>query len=678
MLVLVLGAPPVLAQSDGAAASPPNEALEFDLRSLSNGAELLVVPSPGDPEVTVNLLFRGGTAADPTRLAGLASLTSQLLTHSTRNLTEQDLARAMDRLGARLGAAAGPDFTTVSLGTSPDLLNESLELMADVVLRPVLPADQLALRSAQVQRAIRLQEAALEFQATRGFIQAVYGDHPYGMIETPETLARIDVQDAVRYHRDYYRPNNAIFVVVGDVDTEDVVRQLESHFDPWESRPLSLPTFYGLPNREEPEILLVHVPGAPVAVVRIGKAVPVGSDTGWPAIQLASRILGADADARLARAVQPWAGDVRSTLVRRGDAGYYQVRFQARPDSVAPAVGGILTEIRGLGEQPPDPGEMELRVAELVSESRATRESAQQMANQMTQHILLGRGGEEVGSYSARLSDVTSLEVAEVAGRVLDPDQMVIVVAGDAAVLYEPLAALASVQVQDAGGRTVARDRLERPPPTLGLDASTLQPRSWTYRVEAQEFPIGKVTRRLVVGDEDGTLRLESDANVGNRVVRRQVTFRATPFVPVSSEDHLQVDDQVLSSSMAVEGGRVTGTLRLPRGEQPIESVAVPGALLGEMAEAALWLLDLGSFEEFTIPIIGQDGATSELRVRVRGERTTVVPAGTFETWEVELEGAGQNQRVFVTRDPPRQTVKIELVGQPVVTLLTQARAGSP
>jgi hypothetical protein len=122
----------------------------------------------------------------------------------------------------------------------------------------------------------------------------------------------------------------------------------------------------------------------------------------------------------------------------------------------------------------------------------------------------------------------------------------------------------------------------------------------------------------------------------------------------------------------------VTGSFQGPGGSRTVQATAVPGALLGEMVEAALWVLDLEPGSEFDVPVVSQDGTTSPVRIRVMGERRVQVPAGTFEALEVEVVGAGQNQRILVTRARPRFTVKIEVVDQPVVTVLTRVTEGSP
>jgi predicted Zn-dependent peptidase len=651
--------------------------IDFSQRSLANGAELIVIPDPVADQVTLNILFRGGTSADPPRLAGLASLTAQILTHSTRNRTREELAGDLNRIGAEIGAAAGPDYTTVSLVTDRDRFGEAVALMADVVLSPVLPADQLAGRAARARQMIGLQEASPEFQASRTFIRTVYANHPYGLVETSETLARIDVQNAVRYHRDFYRPNNAVFVASGDVTADAVALILEEAFSDWPEQPLSLPTYYGLPEDPGGRITLVHIPGAPTAVVRAGKTVLVGQDPGWPALQVANRVLGGDDGARLAVALDTLAPGVQSVLIRRADVGSFQIRFETTPTAVEEAVRMALAEVETMRRTAPSLAELEDRQAELVGAARASRSDGAQVANQVTQYVLLGRGRAEITGYEERVLALEPEQIRVAAEGSLDPEAMAIVVAGDATQLYDPLLELGPVDVVDLAGETVALEGLQAPPLTHGLDATSLLPRVWTYRVMVQGMRQGDVTRRIRGGPDPGTIRLESDAEIGPRTVSREVTFEASSFMPLESRDNLQVGPQSMYSALTVERGRVTGTLRVPGTERAVESVAAPGAILGEMAEAALWLLDLDSNETFTLPVIGQDGVTSEVTIEVKGTTTVSVPAGSFDTYEIEMAGAGQNQRVFVTRDVPRQTIKIELVDQPVETVLIRVQDGA-
>ena len=145
--LMALSSAPILAQQ---APPPPLPLQEVDFpdfqeTTLSNGARVVVVPNGEVPLVTVNLVLPGGTAADPDGREGTASLLAQLLTQGTPNRTHEEIAEALDFLGATLGASASADFLSVGLGSLTGALDEALAVMADAVVNPVFPEDRVEL-----------------------------------------------------------------------------------------------------------------------------------------------------------------------------------------------------------------------------------------------------------------------------------------------------------------------------------------------------------------------------------------------------------------------------------------------------------------------------------------------------------------------------------------------------
>ncbi len=677
-----------LAPAAGAGQSPPVPATapdipfpEFQLRELSNGAELLVVSHHEQPHVTVNLVIRGGTAADPPRQAGLAAMTAELLTKGVEGQPASQVAEDLDFLGAQLGASAGPDYTTVSLSSVTENLDAALAIMADVVIRPAFPADDLARQVARARSALTIQERAPTFLASRAFTRALYGEHPYGKIQTAESLGRIDVQAVTRYHRDYYRPNNAVFVVAGDVSADAAAAALDGHFGDWEAAPVSLPTYHGLPQRSAPEVVLVHVAGARDAVVRVGQAVTRGDDPDWTALRVANRLLGEGMSSRLGTGVGGESGiapGASSGVIRRTDAGYFQARAEVAAEVVDAAVAALVAEVERLRSEAPAPDELEAVLLYLAGSFPLSIETPQQIANQVTTYLLLGLERDALETYRERIAALTPDDVRAAVEVQLQPDRMIIVVAGDALHLHDRLARFGPVTVETDQGVQVALDDLRPRAREFALDGSLLGPGSWTYDVQAQDWPVGELRRRLTPGDQPGTMTMVSEASIGPREVHREVTFRAATFEAVRSEDRLRMQGREMVSALELEAGQVTGFFRGPGGQQPVEGTAVAGAVLGEMTELALWVADLEAADEIVIPVVQPDGSVADWTLKMQGRREVTVPAGVFDTYQVEVDGGGQRQRVYVRAERPRYTVKIEVVGQPVVTLLTDVTEGSP
>jgi len=454
------------------------------------------------------------------------------------------------------------------------------------------------------------------------------------------------VQDVLRYHRDFYRPNNAVFVVAGDMEADAAVELLDRHFAGWSNAQISLPTYYGLPTRAQPEVTLVHVPGAPRAVVRLGHTVPPGDHPDWTAMRVVGRLL---------------SGTVTAPL----------------NGATASLESGDLAAMERFRTTPPDAAELEAVKSHLTDTYPLSMETPRYMANLVTSHLLLGLDRDAMEGFPGDVRALTPGQVQEAAARNLHPDSVVIVVAGDAVALRNNMARFGPVTVVDRNGDALSPDDLAEAPAPHGLDGSRLIPGEWTYSVQAQDWPVGEVTRSLVSGPGGGTLVFTSDSEIGPRRITRSVSFLADGFEAVSSEDRLVVEGRELYAGLAIEDGRVSGRIRGPGGEQPVTGDAIPGALLGEMAELALWISDLETGQEMTFPVVAQDGRVTNVTARVAGIRDVEVPAGTFEAWEVELEGAGSHQRVYVRVEEPRYTVMIELQNQPVVTRLTRVRQGA-
>jgi zinc protease len=120
-------------QSDGAKA-PPVERKELD-----NGIRLLVIRQPHLPMVVVSALVDAGSRFDPHGKEGLASLTAALMTEGTDKRTSAEIHDAVDFLGAKLGAAAGDDYASVSLTVLKKDLAQGFDLFTDVLLHPKFP-----------------------------------------------------------------------------------------------------------------------------------------------------------------------------------------------------------------------------------------------------------------------------------------------------------------------------------------------------------------------------------------------------------------------------------------------------------------------------------------------------------------------------------------------------------
>src|SRR5918997_847653 len=199
---------------------------------LANGLRVVVVEQRRLPLVSFRLAFRSGDASDPAELPGLTDVMTDMLVEGTESRTS--LATCSDRV---------------------------LELLAEVTLRPVFPESELALAKANAQQNLIAQRAQPSFLASEAVARVLFGQHPYAVVaSTPESIDALAREHLVRHHRQLLVPNNAFLLVVGDVDREHVVAQVEQLFGGWAQGEVQAPEFPAPPERVERVAYLVDRP----------------------------------------------------------------------------------------------------------------------------------------------------------------------------------------------------------------------------------------------------------------------------------------------------------------------------------------------------------------------------------------------------------------------------------
>lgn len=201
--------------------------------------------------------------------------------------------------------------------------------------------------------------------------------------------------------------------------------------------------------------------------------------------------------------------------------------------------------------------------------------------------------------------------------------------------------------------------------------AATLRPVTLTYQLLMAGSPVGTATSTLT---QEGDVWISATALDGPMTQRGELRFR-NDFTPISARHELsQGPVSGIRTELLYADGRVTGSATLPPamgGVRPIDSPAEPGTLLPEMDTWYLAAAGLAPGSSFELPIFNvMTGGVVRVTYRVAAAESVTVPAGTFETYRVEVSGGPQPIHVWVARDAPHLAVKQEYPGQPVTVVL--------
>jgi predicted Zn-dependent peptidase len=416
--------------------------------TLDNGMRVVLVERGALPLVSLELQFRGGAAAHPSAQAGLASLTADMLDEGTATRSALEIADAVELLGARLSSSAGYDASQLRLAVLRPRFTEALELLADMVVRPSFPEEELErLRRERLARVIQRADVPAAL-ADDAFAEVLFGtDHPYGapLLGTKESLEGLSREQVVAFHAARYVPHQATLVIAGNVAREDLEALLTDAFAGWSGRgedPVALPEVAAGDQRV---IYLVDKPGAAQSEVRIGRVAVNRSTQAYYPLQVMNTVLGGSFTSRLNMKLREEKG------YTYGAGSFFDMRSAPGPFEAAAAVATPVTdsavvdfvqEIDRLAEE--EVPEDELTRARNFMALRLPQrfETLDDVVRRLSELVLHGIALDFYGGYVDGVGAVDGATVLRVAGEHLGSGRMVIVIAGDRALIQEPLEAL--------------------------------------------------------------------------------------------------------------------------------------------------------------------------------------------------------------------------------------------
>src|SRR5262249_32495411 len=143
------------------------------------------------------------------------------------------IAEAVESMGATLNANSGlsSPISAITAGGLTENFDQIMELFADVILNPSFPADDLNKLKTRATAQLRAQRSQPEFLANEMFLKTMYSAHPASRIAlTPAQIQSLTPETLKKFHAANYKPNNAIFAIVGDVNPAEIVSKLEKTF----------------------------------------------------------------------------------------------------------------------------------------------------------------------------------------------------------------------------------------------------------------------------------------------------------------------------------------------------------------------------------------------------------------------------------------------------------------
>lgn len=405
--------------------------------TLSNGVPVYLVQQGELPLVSVRLWMGVGREANPIGKAGLVAMTATMLDEGTKTRDSAAIAGDAALLGAELTINAGDESTVVALDAlTGSTLGPSLDLMADVVLRPKLDKKDFARVRGDTLAAIQAASAEPNDTARRVFLGQLFGaDHPYGTpgVGTTASVTALKLADVKKAYADQWHAGNAAFVVVGKVDEATVKAELEARFGSWkpgksrraEVAPPVAPMRLRVVFREQS--------GSVQSVLRVGTLAPARTHEGYWREQVTVTLFGGMFSSRLNMALREekgWSYGAYAGIGDSRDHGVFQARTSVQADKTAESLQVILDELAGQANRAPTEAELKLTRDSLTKSLPGNFESNAATAAAFLQVPGFGMPVDAWRSYSAHVTAVDGDMVAAASKARLDATHMLAVVVG--------------------------------------------------------------------------------------------------------------------------------------------------------------------------------------------------------------------------------------------------------
>jgi len=429
--------------------------------TLPNGLRVLLLENHKIPTFTMQMVVLSGGLADRPDYRGLAAFTASLLREGTTKRSSKDIAEQVDALGATLFANSGLASITSAVTASGlvETLDQTLEIFADVVRNPSFPQSEVDKYRTRTLASLQLQRSSPQFLAQEQFSKAIYGDHPGALVAPPaDSVKKLTTKDLAVFHSTYYRPNNAILAVTGDVTLKVLMTRIEKVFGDWQKADVPAMTIPPAPAQSAARIVLIDRPGSVQTVLQLGALGIERTSPDYFAVLLADRVLGGGPSGRLFLNLREDKGYTYGAYSFFGGGkfrGTWGASSEVRTDVTEGAMKEFMFELNRLRDQKVPAEELENAKRAIVGSFALSLEQPQGLLQNIVTQKLYNLPADYWDTYPQMVAAITAEEVQRVAQKYIDMGHLQVVAVGDATKAREILEKYGTVRVYDADGKPI-------------------------------------------------------------------------------------------------------------------------------------------------------------------------------------------------------------------------------
>ncbi len=421
----------------------------FSQQQLANGLAVLVAPRSDLPLVSLTLAVRAGPEADPAGRPGVAEMLATLWPKGAMrggaSVGAPDIARQAEALGSALDARSSWGASQLAMTVTTARTEAALALMADVLRRPLLSADELQRARAQVLDGLRVTYGSPGEVAQLALRRSFWGDVPHGRVAPAAAVQRLTRADLQAFQATWVRPDRVALVLAGDITPEAGLALAQRLLGDWQAPAASAPDLALAPPQPLARpLVLIDLPGAGQTSVAVAAPFVAQGAADRRIGLVANAVLGGGYSARLNQVVRIQRGlsyGVGSSAEAFAGGGMVAAQAQTNHPNAAQVLDLLRGEITRLADAPPSAAELAARQATLAGGFARRLETTADLAAVLVGQWAAGRPLADLADHVPQLLAVTPAQVQAFARQHWSAGALRAVVVGDLAAAGDALGA---------------------------------------------------------------------------------------------------------------------------------------------------------------------------------------------------------------------------------------------
>jgi zinc protease len=406
--------------------------------TLRNGLQVVVIPDHRTPVVTQMIWYKVGSADETPGKSGLAHFLEHLMFKGTAKHPAGEFSQTVLRVGGNENAFTSTDYTGYFQRVPREQLGRMMEFEADRMTGLILQDENVL-----PERDVVLEEYNMrvannpDARLTEQIMAALYLNHPYGrpVIGWHQEIEKLDREDALAFYKRFYAPNNAILIIAGDVDANEIRPMVEKNFADVPAQP-SIPAKRLRPQEPtpvSPRTVTLADPRVEQPTMRRYYLVPSAATAAVsesPALDVLAQLMGGGANSYLYRslvmerqlAISTGANYQGTAL----DPSQFIISASPKPGvefaQIEDAIDKVIADI---ARNPPRAEDLERVKTQLIAEAIYAQDNQAMLARWYGGALTTGLSVDDIRSWPDRIRTVTAEQVREAAQKWLDKKRSV-------------------------------------------------------------------------------------------------------------------------------------------------------------------------------------------------------------------------------------------------------------